>query len=95
MTSDVHPGLVAAIGAKVAEHLDAARAELLAFTAFRKQIWLPWMAITTRPATSVTGRITPVMAQSGPRPHRPPGQPTRLVQAMARTPDHPAQPELP
>ena len=30
VTSDAHPGLVAAIGAKVAEHLDAARAELLA-----------------------------------------------------------------
>jgi hypothetical protein len=41
VTSDAHPGLVAAIGAKVAEHLDASRAELLAFTAFPKQIWLP------------------------------------------------------
>ena len=40
MTSDAHPGLVAAIGAKVVEHLDAARTELLAFTAFHKQIWL-------------------------------------------------------
>ena len=34
VTSDAHPGLVAAIGAKVTEHLDAARAELFAFTAF-------------------------------------------------------------
>ena len=48
-----------------------------------------------RPVISVTGRITPVVAQSGPRPHRFPGQPHRwLVQAMARTPDHPAPAEL-
>ena len=54
-----------------------------------------WTAISTRPAISVTGRITPVVAQSGPRPHRFPGQPHRwLVQAMARTPDHPAPAEL-
>jgi putative transposase len=47
-------------------------------------------------AISVTGRITPVVAQSGPRPHRFPGQPhRRLVQAMARTSDHPAPAELP
>ena len=52
-------------------------------------------ATTTRPAISVTGRITPVVAQSGPRPHRYPGQPHRLVQAMARTPDHPAPAEHP
>jgi putative transposase len=45
---------------------------------------------------SATGRITPVVAQPGPRPHRYPGQPhLRLVQAMARTPDHPAPAELP
>jgi len=37
---------------------------------------------------------TPVVAQSGPRPHRYPGQPKRLVQTMARTPDHPAPAEL-
>ena len=40
-------------------------------------------------------RITPVVAQSGPRPHRHLGQPNRLVQAMAPTPDHPAPAELP
>lgn len=45
VTSDAHAGLVCATGtpgdevAEVAEHLDAARADLLAFTAFRKQIW--------------------------------------------------------
>src|ERR1700758_1357345 len=44
---------------------------------------------------SVTGRITSVVVQSGPRPHRHPGQLKRLVQAMARTPDHPAPAELP
>jgi transposase len=52
-------------------------------------------ATTTRHAISVTGRITPVVVQSGPRPHRYPGQPHRLVQAMARTPDHPAPAEHP
>src|SRR5271157_3206979 len=45
---------------------------------------------------SVTGRITPVVVQSGPRPHRYPGQPPQwLAQAVARTPDHPAPAELP
>jgi hypothetical protein len=53
-------------------------------------------AIETLRSLSVTGRITPVVVQSGPRPHRYPGQPdTRLVQAMARTSDHPAPAELP
>jgi hypothetical protein len=33
-------------------------------------------------------------SQSGPRPHRHLGQPNRLVQAMAPTPDHPAPAEL-
>jgi putative transposase len=51
-------------------------------------------AVSTRPATSATGRVTPVVAQSGPQPHRFPGQPDRLVQAMAPTPDHPAPTEL-
>ena len=51
-------------------------------------------AITTLREISVTGRITPVVAQLGPRPHRYPGQPPRLVQAMAPTPDYPAPAEL-
>jgi putative transposase len=41
------------------------------------------------------GMRTPVVVQSGPRPHRYPGQPHRLVQALARTPDHPAPAEHP
>ena len=55
-----------------------------------------WSTATqTLRGISVTGRITPVVAQSGPRPHRYPGQPHRLVQAMARTPEHPAPAEHP
>ena len=55
-----------------------------------------WTAISMRPVISVTGRITPVVAQSGLRPQRYPGQPHRwLVQAMAATPEHqPAPTEL-
>jgi hypothetical protein len=71
VTSDAHPGLVARIGAKVTEHLDAARAELfVADLAARKPV-KSRTAITTRPAISVTGRITPVMAQSGTAPSVP------------------------
>jgi putative transposase len=91
ITSDAHPGLVAAIGAtllhsifgqsdaesvvaqydrvldtladklpKVAEHLDAARAELLAFTGFPNQMWRqiwfqqPLSGSTKRPAGAPT-----------------------------------------
>ena len=42
VTSDAHAGLVAAIGATlpaVADHLEEARADVLAFTAFPKEIW--------------------------------------------------------
>jgi hypothetical protein len=52
------------------------------------------IATETLRLISVTGRIMPVVVQSGPRPHRFPGQPNQLAQAMARTPDQPAPAEL-
>ena len=67
---------------RVQRHLAAGRAQILNMT------------LSQRWGRLFTARITPVVVQSAPGPHRHPGQPHRLVQAVARPPDRPAPAEL-